>query len=106
MVLCLFLYSCKKESRDDHFLKAKIVQTLDVSCSLPVLDFSEDSLAIQKITDLNSITYSVLGLPPGFVIQNKNLFVLVRTPKPEEQFPCNTLGIGYPHLKILTAKER
>lgn len=106
--LCLF--SCKRESNQIHFdsyyFKAKVVQTSDVSCSLPVLDFSEDSTAIRRMTGRKDVTYSVLSLPQNLVIQNLKLYVLVRTLKPEEQFPCNTLGIAYPHLSISGAKER
>jgi len=104
-----FILSCRKESQlnfDSDYFKAKVVLASDVSCNLPVLDFSEDSTAIRKLTDRKNVVYSVLSLPQNLTVQNKDLYVLVKTLKPEEEFPCNTLGIAYPHLKILDAKNR
>ncbi len=105
-LFCLSNFSCNKKSNESYYLKAKVIITSDVSCSLPVLDFSEDSIAIRNLTKHNDITYTVLQLPENFNIKNKNLYVSVKVLMPAEEFPCNTLGIFYPHLKILQVKDR
>ncbi len=106
LILSLYFLSCKKNNTETYFFKAKVVQTSDVSCYLPVLDFSEDSLRIRTLTKRNDINYSVVRLPSSFNVQNKKLYVSVAALQPEEEFPCNTLGISYPHLKILDVSDR
>jgi len=109
ILFTLFFFSgCNKDHKtnSDFYLKAKVVNTHDFSCGTPVLDFSEDSMAIRAITNRKDVVYSVLALPQNLTVQNQKLYVLVRTLKPEEEFPCLAIGIMYPHLKILEAKER
>ncbi|SRR5258706_16173097 len=89
-----------------YYLKAKVVQVRDVSCNLPGLDFSEDSVRIRQVTNINNLLYSVIRLPAGYIAQDKKLYVSVIKLTPEEEFPCNTLGIPFPHLKIVDAKDR
>lgn len=105
-----YTLSCKKDASkinfETYYFRARVVQTSDVSCYLPLLDFSEDSTLIKEMTGQNGVLYSTISLPQNLNIQNQKLYILVRTLKPTEEFPCNTLGIMYPRLKILDAKER
>lgn len=89
-----------------YYLKAKVSQTSDISCSKPVLDFTEDSLHIRSVTGRNDLHYIGVNLPVNFVAAGKKLYVSVLPLKAEEDFPCNTLGIAYPKLKVLDAKNR
>ena len=89
-----------------YYLKAKLIQTSDISCGIPALDFSEDSLRIRNITGLNNLIYGVINLPENYRVQDKKLYVSVTTLKPEEEFPCNMLGIILPRLKVTDAKNR
>ena len=106
MLTNFFFSSCNKASNETYYFKAKVVQTSDVSCYLPVLNFSEDSSRIRSLTNRTNIGYTVLNLPANFNIQDKKLYVSVTILNPEEEFPCNTLGIIYPRLKILDVKDR
>lgn len=101
-----FIGSCKKDNDRISYLKAKVIQTSDISCYLPLLDFTEDSVRIHNLTPVNGIKFTVIKLPQDFNILNKKLYVSVTTLDPKEEFPCNTLGIIYPRLKILDVKER
>lgn len=66
LLTCLIFAGCKKEKVDPicgcatpyqiYYLKAKVTQTSDIACSLPVLDFSEDSLRIRDLTKLSNLT--------------------------------------------------
>jgi len=91
-----------------YYLKAKVgsVNSIYVACRLPVLGFLEDSVRIRMATNRNDLVYTVIDLPATFAVQNKNLYVSVAVLKPEEEFACTTLGISYPHLKILDVKAR
>ena len=106
LLVSSFVFSCKKDNNETYYLKAKVIFTSDISCNLPVLDFSEDAIRLRSLTQLNAIDYSVIDLPSNFNIQDKKLYVSVAILKPEEEFPCNDLGIGYPHLKIVDVKAR
>ena len=106
LLICFLVSGCKKDSNETYYLKAKVILTTDVSCYLPVLDFSEDLSRLRSLTHLNNIEYTVINLPSNFNIQDKKLYVSVAILKPEEEFPCNDLGIGYPHLKIVDVKAR
>jgi hypothetical protein len=113
LAFCLLLWGCVK--RHDcgcvmpyqiYYLRARVVQTSDVSCGLPVLDFSEDSTRIRMTTNLDNVDYAVIQLPPAATVLNKMLYVSVALLKPEEQFTCNALGINYPRVKIMDWKDR
>ena len=106
LLVNFFCSSCNKASNETYYFKAKVVQTSDISCYLPLLNFSEDSSRIRSLTKRNDINYTVLNLPTNFNIQDKKLYVSVTILNPEEDFPCNTLGFSYPHLKILDVKDR
>jgi hypothetical protein len=106
LILSLHFLSCKKSNTETYFFKAKVVQANDISCNLPVLDFSEDSSRIRILTKRNDINYSVVKLPSNFNIQNKKLYLSIANLQSEEEFSCNTLGISYPHLKILDVRKR
>lgn len=113
MIALLFVFICISACKKDNvqtlqvkYLKAVVANMHDISCGYPILDFSEDSLAIREITKEKWNIIVVPDLPSQFNHQNKKLYVAVRPLKPEEEFPCLAIGIWYPHLKILDAKER
>ncbi|MES1218784.1 MAG: hypothetical protein ABUT20_24985 [Bacteroidota bacterium] len=89
-----------------YYLKAKVIQTSDIACGKPVLDFSEDSLRIRTWTNLDNLSYSVINLPASAFVQDKKLYVSINLLKPDEEFVCTAVGISYPHLKVLDAKSR
>lgn len=113
IVALLFVFicvcACKKDSGQTSpvtYLKAVVANVHDISCGYPLLDFSEDSLAIREITKEKWNIIVVPNLPSQFNLQNKKLYVAVRPLKPEGEFLCLAIGIWYPHLKIVDAKER
>ena len=106
LIVYTFVLGCNKSIDEPRYFKAKVVQTSDVSCLLPVLDFSEDVVGIRNFTNRDEINYTVLNLPSSFNIQNKLLFVEVTALKSIDEIPCNTFGITYPRLKILAVKDR
>ena len=105
-IFVILLIACNKENINKRYYKVEVIQTSEISCSLPVLDFAEDSISIRAFTKHNNVRYAVIDLPSEFNIQNNKLLVAVDILKPSEEFPCNTLGINYYHLKITSAKER
>lgn len=115
LLTCFTFFGCVKDKEKNcgcvmpyqiYYFKAKVSQISDISCYKPVLDFSEDSIRIRTITNLNNLTYSVINLPSNYIIQDKNLYVSVTALKPEEEYTCNTLAITLPHLKVIDAKSR
>ena len=53
-----------------------------------------------------SLQYSVINLPANLNVINNKLYVQVTMLQPAEEYPCNTFGIVYPHLKVVNAKTR
>ena len=103
-VVCFL--SCSRESNEDHYLMARVISTKDISCAVPLLDFSEDAARIKDYTHQDYLTYGVVNLPATLNVQDKKLYVLIVNLPTDEEFACNTLGLAYPHLKIIAAKER
>ncbi len=114
LLICIIFVSCKKDSKEPicgcvlpyhiYYLKAKVVHTSDISCYLPVLDFSEDSLRIRNQTKLNNLTFIVKNLPANLIVQDQKIYVSVESLLAGEQPVCNTLGIPLPPLKVVDAK--
>ncbi len=113
LIACFTFLGCNKEKvcscvtlYQIYYLKAKVIQTNDISCNMPVLDFSEDSLRIRSLTNTDNLMYIASKLQSDYIIQNQKLYVSVVSLKPSEEFPCNTIGIVLPRLKIVDAKKR
>lgn len=71
LISCL-VTGCRKSSNQTSYIKAIVVQTSDISCNLPVLDFSEDSIKIRNLTGRGDLMFAVLQLTANLNIQNKN----------------------------------
>lgn len=89
-----------------YYLQAKVINIADISCHLPVLDFTEDSTRIRLISGRDDLQFTVKQLPQEFNVLNKKLYVEATRPQPSEDFPCTAIGFSYPHLKITDAKNR
>lgn len=108
------LFGCakKKEGSNDttcfpvDYLKATVVQTSNIDCNKPLLDFTGDSAKIHRVTGSPAKQFIIDNLPAEFNTLNRELFVVVSPLEPEKEFPCKTLGIPYPHLKLLQVKNR
>ena len=112
-IMAMLPMGCVKSSYCDckapdqlEYLKAKVVQTSDIACGKPVLDFSEDSVRVRALSENNSLLYVVINLPSSFNVKDKKLYVLASRLKPEEEFACTAVGPFYPRLKIVNAKNR
>lgn len=106
-------FSCSREPLLDcptpyeiSYLKAKVVTSSDLTCNRPVLEFSEDSFRVRQISGLADLTYVGHVLQTSLNVTGKKLYLSVAKMPANEEFACNTLGISYPHLKILDAKAR
>lgn len=106
IVFLLALLACNKHEYQSPYLKCRIVSISDLACSKPLLDFSEDSVALRKFTGKQASLYVAGGLPGSLNIQNKLLYLSVRESKPEEAFLCNAFGVSYPALIVIDAKAR
>ena len=112
LLLCFLLGStivagCHKNNDDNGgYLKAKVVITKDLSCGFPVIDFSEDSVKIRRLTGVQRLRYTAINLPADYIVQDKKLFITVAIPGPAEDYFCTAMGIWYPHLKTLKVKGR
>ena len=93
LFVVFFLFSgCVKKSPicgcappyQTYYVKAKVSQIVDIYCSKPVLDFTEDSLHIRSITGGNELQYIALNLPADFITAGKKLYVSVTPLKAEE----------------------
>ena len=89
-----------------YYLKATVVTSSDLSCNRPVLEFSEDSERIRLITGAEGLTYVGQTLNSTLNVTGQKLYVSVTKMPASEEFACNTMGLNYPHLKVLDAKAR
>lgn len=89
-----------------YYLKATVVTSSDLSCNRPVLEFSEDSARIRMVTSAEGLTYVGQSLQSSLNVTGQKLYVSVTKIPASEDFACNTMGLTYPHLKILDAKAR
>ena len=117
-VLCIVIIGCSlaacySKVADDlskwnynTCLKATVTDTSNIDCGLPVLSFAEDSTAIRAVTGQQNLLYVAKYLPAGLNSKGKRLCVTVVPLQPEEEFPCTAFGITYPHIKVVSAKER
>lgn len=107
LFLIFFLSSgCSKKDAGIQYLKCKVFSTNDISCGKPLLDFSEDSITVKKLTGKQGLVYVVSGLPENLNVQHKQLYVTIRELKPEESFVCLAIGIWHPSLMVTDAKPR
>ena len=88
-----------------YYLKATVIETNNIDCGRPLLDFSEDSLRIHAIMGSNEERFIITTLDASLNVVGKKLFVSVAQPGSED-FACTALGPGYAHLKLLDAKPR
>ena len=102
----LLIAGCHKDDNEEGYLKAKVVITKDISCGVPVIDFSEDSVKIRKLTGVQSLRYTAINLPSQYIVQDKKIFIAVTMPGPAEDYFCTALGVWYPHVKTQKVKDR
>ena len=114
IAIIAILSACVKKPRvcdcplppDIYYLKAKVINTSELDCHKPVLDFTEDSVRIRQLTGDESLVYVVTGLKFQYNKLDKKLYVQVGKLKPEDAFPCTTMGVPPPALKVYDAANR
>ena len=107
IIIVLTLTSCQKDANEQStWLKATVVDTKDINCTLPVLNFNDDSVRVRLFTGNHDLTYVVKGFPSQLNIQGNKVLVQVAILKSGESFACLTLGPSWPAIKILDAKGR
>lgn len=107
IIIVLTLISCQKDDAEQSiWLKATVVNTKDINCALPVINFNDDSVRVRAFTGTRDLTYVAKGLPSQLNIQGKKVLVQIAILKSGESFPCLTLGPNWPAIKIVEAKDR
>ena len=72
-----------------------------------LLKFSDNLDALYQITgEKNWQIFYAYGLDEKFKVKDVKLSVKIRKPTKDEIFACTTLGISYPWITIITAKNR
>ena len=89
-----------------YYLKAAVIETRNLDCGRPLLDFTEDSARIHLTTGIKQEKFIMTSLDPSLNVLNKKLYVSVKMTGSEDYFACTTLGPSYPGLKLLDAKPR
>ena len=89
-----------------YYLKAIVIDTYNLDCHKPLLDFTEDSARIHTISRLNTEKFIMTSLDADLNILNKKLYVSVSILQSGEYFPCTAMGPFYPGLKLIDAKPR
>jgi hypothetical protein len=107
LFIVLALASCQKDANEQSiWLNATVVNTKDINCALPVLNFNDDPVRVRAFTGNDDLTYVVKGLPSQLNIQGNKVLVQIAILKSEESFACLTFGPNLPAIKILNAKSR
>ena len=113
ILICFFLFGCKKTSDNGSdcdytvcYLKGIVIDTSDVACLHPVIDFSEDSTRIFAVTNRHELQYIIHKLPTSFNVLNKKLYLSISTDVSKDSFACHAYGTPYHLVHFLDAKDR
>jgi hypothetical protein len=108
VLLVIVLFSCDKKGTDEklmccglNYVKAVVIETSNIDCGKPVVDFSDDSVKIRSITGLPDLKYTLDQLPAELNIADKKLLIAIRPLASQEEFACLAIGINYRHLKFI-----
>jgi hypothetical protein len=98
---------CACDPGSDGFFMATVMETSNLDCGRPSITIDgADAAAVRQLTGATMDTYVVDRLPANLNVASKKLYVHIGTLTPSEDFMCTTLGITYPHLKVVHAIER
>jgi hypothetical protein len=106
LIIAIFVFTAGCKKYIPSALKATLVDTSNIDCGYPLLNFADDSNRIRSITKQTGLYYVAKGLPDSFRIAGKRLLVDVSLLSSDNDFACTTLGISYPHILIVKAIPR
>jgi hypothetical protein len=107
IIIVLTLTSCQKDANEQSiWVNATVIDTKDINCALPVLNFNDDSVRVRAFTGNRDLTHVAKEFPSQLNIQGKKVLVQIAILKSEESFACLTFGPNWPAIKILDAKGR
>jgi hypothetical protein len=98
---------CACDPLVDINVKAVVSAVSDISCGRPLLDIDpSDTAFLRMATGLEGNLFVANELPAALKINNQKLFISVAVLQPTEEFACTTMGVSYPHIKVLNAWVR
>ncbi len=89
------------------FIKAVVIQDNNIDCQRPLISIDvTDTAYFRSITGLSGDTFVASQLPPALKLNGQKLYITPGSFASGEDFACTTLGLTYPHVKIVTAVAR
>lgn len=106
ITILVMSFGCEKEELDYVEFRV-IVYGKGIDCGdLFLLDFLDNIDVLYQITVQEGWqTCYAYNLKEEFKVQGKELLVKIRKPTKDELFACTCLGLGYPWVTIVSAKE-
>lgn len=104
-VLAFILISCENEKILPDIKFTVIVESeSDLACSLPVIHFLDEPEKVKGITTLGTLTYVAYHLDNALNVAGTKLTIEITKVTDEDLQVCNTLGIAFPGVAIVTAQ--
>lgn len=103
--LVLVFISCEnKDVLPDNKFTVIVENESDIACSLPVIRFLDDLEKVKEKTSLQTLTYVAYRLDNTLNVSRAKLTIEFTKVEPEDLRACNTLGIAFPGVAIVTAQ--
>ena len=104
--LLFILLSCDdSETNTVEEFTVVVESTADLACALPLVRFKDSMLKVKGKTSVESLVYTAYQLDPSLNVQGAELIIEFKDVLPEDLRVCNTLGIFYPSIAIVTATK-
>lgn len=96
-----FCISCEKDDTPEDFWIDATVLRASAGCDTW---FIEDNNKVDTENELG--IFSEINLPDKYKVEDLELKLKIRKPKPEETFPCLAIDVRYPFRVVTQVKEK
>lgn len=81
-----------------------VENTADISCGLPIISFLDKEADVKQRTNRETLSYNAYSLDNSLNTAGNILLIEFTELSDQDIRVCNTLGIPYPGIKILSAR--
>ena len=82
-----------------------VESTADFACSLPLIRFTDNIIKVKSKTLQESLVFNAYHLADSLNMMGATLIVQFEDVDPAAYRVCNTLGLGYPEITIVSARR-
>ncbi len=106
VLLLILSISCRDEEiTPEEEFAVIIVSTSDFACRLPLIQFLEKEEKVKEKTSYESVVFNAYRLDNSLNEIGKKLIIRFDALGAKDFRVCNTMGINYPGIAIVSARE-